>query len=81
MDIYNTDMIKMWEYLEDLEDLIRGKEDLKCLEEMQDSAQNAVDMQIELGETIAEDFIKLNVEAEMILKQITGDPEFKFEGN
>jgi len=38
-------------------------------------------MQIELGETIAEDFIKLNVEAEMILKQITGDPEFKFEGN
>jgi len=38
MDIYNTDMIKMWEYLEDLEDLIRGKEDLKCLEEMQDSA-------------------------------------------
>jgi hypothetical protein len=32
MDIINTDMIQMWEYLEDLEDLMRGKEDIKCLE-------------------------------------------------
>jgi len=24
----------MWEYLEDLEDLMKGKEDIKCLEEM-----------------------------------------------
>jgi hypothetical protein len=38
-------------------------------------------MQIELGETIAEDFIKLNVEAELILKQMMGDPDFKFEGS
>jgi hypothetical protein len=28
----------MWEYLEDLEDLMKGKEDIKCLEEMQESA-------------------------------------------
>ncbi|MFO0117751.1 MAG: hypothetical protein ACK521_09115 [bacterium] len=32
MDIINTYMIQMWEYLEDLEDLMRGKEDIKCLE-------------------------------------------------
>jgi hypothetical protein len=38
-------------------------------------------MQIELGEIIAEDFIKLNVEAELILKQLTGDPDYKFEGS
>ena len=38
-------------------------------------------MQIDLGETIAEDFIKLNVEAELILKQMIGDSDFKFEGS
>jgi len=38
-------------------------------------------MQIDLGETIAKDFIKLNVEAELILKQMMGDSDFKFEGN
>jgi hypothetical protein len=34
MDILNTDMVRMWEYLEDLEDLMKGKEDIKCLEQM-----------------------------------------------
>jgi hypothetical protein len=32
MDIINTDMIAMWEYLEELEDLMKGKEDIKQLE-------------------------------------------------
>jgi len=39
MDILNTDMVRMWEYLEDLEDLMKGKEDIKCLEEMAESAE------------------------------------------
>lgn len=32
MDIINTDMIAMWEYLEELEDLMKGKEDIRQLE-------------------------------------------------
>lgn len=37
-------------------------------------------MQIELGTTIADDFIRLNVEAEMALRQMMGS-DYKFQGN
>ena len=81
MDIINTDMVRMWEYLEDLDELMRVKEDIKCLEEMQESAQSSMQMQIELGTTIADDFIKLNVEAELMLQQMMGKEDYKFEGS
>lgn len=76
MDIINTDMVRMWEYLEDLDELMRVKEDIKCLEEMQESAQSSMQMQIELGTTIADDFIKLNVEAELMLQQMMGKEDY-----
>jgi hypothetical protein len=38
MDIINTDMVQMWEYLEDLDELMRGREDIRCLETMQETA-------------------------------------------
>jgi len=28
MDILNTDMQQMWEYLEDIQDMVKGKEDI-----------------------------------------------------
>lgn len=37
-------------------------------------------MQIELGTTIADDFIRLNVEAEMALRQMMGS-DYKFQGS
>jgi len=76
MDIINTDMVRMWEYLEELDELMRVKEDIKCLEEMQESAQSSMQMQIELGTTIADDFIKLNVEAELMLQQMMGKEDY-----
>ena len=76
MDIINTDMVRMWEYLEELDELMRVKEDIKCLEEMQESAQSSMQMQIELGTTIADDFIKLNVEAELMLMQMMGKEDY-----
>ena len=37
---------------------------------MVDTAKESVDLQIELGTTIAADFINLNVEAELILREM-----------
>lgn len=79
MDILNMDMVQMWEYLEDLEDLMKGREDIQILEQMQESAQETVDLQVELATTIADDFVRLNVECELLLRQMTGN-DYQFKG-
>lgn len=48
---------------------------------MQETAQNAVDLQEELGTTITDEFVRLTVEAELMLKRMTGDESYKFEAN
>lgn len=79
LELYHTEMNEMLGYLEDLEHAMKDNKDINEMRELKQIAETAVNMQVEICETTAQELIDFNMEAEEQIKALMASAPLEIE--